>query len=60
MTKYKRNWVCGVCDQPVIYDKRKETVSCGCGDGITRRIPLLVLELYYTEIKECVRKKQNK
>ena len=50
MTKYKRNWNCGVCDKAVIYDNMEKTVSCGCRTD-KREVPLLVLELYYTEIK---------
>ena len=58
MTKYKRNWNCAVCDKPVIYDTLTKEVTCGC-DPVIRDIPPLVLELYFTEIKECVRKKQK-
>lgn len=30
MPLYMRNWKCGVCDEPVIYDSKQHTTTCRC------------------------------
>lgn len=66
MPLYARKWDCGICDQPVIYDSEKNTISCGCStievenkplDFKTNWIRILEVEPKKVEHKKCQKSK---
>lgn len=48
MTLYLRKNICGVCDQPVIFNASDNIIVCGCGEAeVYGKMPTEILKEYY-------------
>lgn len=53
MPVYRRNWDCGVCDQPLLYISERKARICECGT-VSEEIPLSILKESYHVIDSYI------